>query len=50
MADQSPATRRRWQWTWVGDDSVGKKAGQMPGEDASYGHLVWRLVAGLVLR
>lgn len=26
--DKSPATRRRWQWTWVGDDSVCKKSGQ----------------------
>jgi hypothetical protein len=24
----SPATQRRWPWTWVGDDSVFKKAGQ----------------------
>lgn len=26
--DKSPATRSRWQWTWVADDSVFKKAGQ----------------------
>jgi hypothetical protein len=25
---KSPATRSRWQWTWVGDDSVFKKSGQ----------------------
>jgi hypothetical protein len=24
----SPATRSRWQWTWVGDDSVFRKYGQ----------------------
>jgi hypothetical protein len=27
----SPATQSRWQWTWVGDDSVFKKAGQQLG-------------------
>ena len=25
---KSPATRSRWQWTWVGDDSIVKKYGQ----------------------
>lgn len=25
VANTSPATRRRWPWTWVGDDSVFKK-------------------------
>ena len=25
--DTSPATRRRWPWTWVGDDSVFKTSG-----------------------
>jgi hypothetical protein len=25
IQDKSPATRSRWQWTWVGDDSVFKK-------------------------
>jgi len=25
---KSPATRSRWQWTWMGDDSVFKKVGQ----------------------
>ena len=24
VVDKSPATRSRWQWTWVGDDSVFK--------------------------
>lgn len=28
VEDKSPATRSRWQWTWVGDDSVFKKSGQ----------------------
>ena len=23
IQDKSPATQSRWQWTWVGDDSVG---------------------------
>ena len=27
VEDKSPATRSRWQWTWVGDDSVFKKSG-----------------------
>ena len=27
IQDKSPATRSRWQWTWVGDDSVFKKYG-----------------------
>jgi hypothetical protein len=27
----SPATRSRWQWTWVADDRVFKKAGQQLG-------------------
>jgi hypothetical protein len=31
VEDQSPATRSRWPWTWVGDDSVFKKAGQQLG-------------------
>jgi hypothetical protein len=30
-ADKSPATRSRWQWTWVGDDSLFKKYGQQLG-------------------
>ncbi len=28
---KSPATHSRWQWTWVGDDSVFKKSGQQLG-------------------
>ena len=31
VEDKSPATRSRWQWTWVVDDSVFKKAGQQLG-------------------
>jgi DDE superfamily endonuclease len=31
MADKSPATRSRWQWTWGGDDSLFKKYGQQLG-------------------
>lgn len=28
---KSPATRRRWPWTWVGDDSLVKKYGRQLG-------------------
>lgn len=28
---KSPATRSRWQWTWVSDDSLFKKSGQQLG-------------------
>ncbi|MGH8058188.1 MAG: hypothetical protein ACREOH_13295 [Candidatus Entotheonellia bacterium] len=31
VADKSPATHSRWQWTWVADDSVFKKAGAQLG-------------------
>jgi hypothetical protein len=31
VADKSPATRSRWQWTWVGDDRVCKQYGQQLG-------------------
>jgi hypothetical protein len=31
VEDKSPATQSRWQWTWVGDDSVFKKASQQLG-------------------
>jgi hypothetical protein len=31
VMDKSPATRSRWPWTWVGDDSVFKKSGQQLG-------------------
>ena len=30
-ANASAATRSRWQWTWVGDDSVFKKYGEQLG-------------------
>src|SRR5262249_60366037 len=30
-ASKSAATRSRWQWTWVGDDSVFKKYGAQLG-------------------
>jgi len=30
-ASKSEATRSRWQWTWVGDDSVFKKYGEQSG-------------------
>src|SRR5262249_18576526 len=30
-ASKSEATRSRWQWTWVGDDSVFKKYGEQLG-------------------
>jgi hypothetical protein len=29
--DNSPATRSRWQWTWVGDESLFKQYGQQLG-------------------
>jgi len=31
VASKSAATRSRWQWTWVGDDSVFKKYGEQLG-------------------
>src|SRR5229473_8417284 len=31
VQDKSPATRSRWQWTWVTDDSVFKKYGEQLG-------------------
>jgi hypothetical protein len=31
LEDKSPATRSRWPWTWVGDDSLFKKYGQQLG-------------------
>jgi hypothetical protein len=31
VAATSPATRSRWQWTWVGDDSLFKKYGRQLG-------------------
>jgi hypothetical protein len=31
VADKSPATQSRWQWTWVGDDRLFKKYGAQLG-------------------
>jgi DDE superfamily endonuclease len=31
VVTKSPATQSRWQWTWVGDDSVFKKYGEQLG-------------------
>ena len=31
VEEKSPATRSRWQWTWVADDRVFKKSGQQLG-------------------
>ena len=31
VEEKSPATRSRWPWTWVADDSVFKKSGQQLG-------------------
>jgi hypothetical protein len=31
VADKSPATQSRWQWTWAADDSVFKKSSQQLG-------------------
>jgi hypothetical protein len=31
VEDRRPATRSRWQWTWVSDDSVFKKSSQQLG-------------------
>jgi hypothetical protein len=31
VENKSPATRSRWQWTWVGDDRVFKKSGPQLG-------------------
>jgi len=33
-ASKSEATRSRWQWTWVSDDSVFKKYGEQLGPDS----------------
>ena len=35
-ANASAATRSRWQWTWVGDDSVFKKYGEQLGVYTEY--------------
>jgi hypothetical protein len=31
VEDKSPATQSRWQWTWVGDDTLFKKYGEQLG-------------------
>src|SRR5262249_58264162 len=31
VGEKSPATRSRWQWTWVGDDSLFRKYGPQLG-------------------
>ena len=50
---RSPATRSRWQWTWVSDDSVFKKSGQQLGLVGSWysgqEHRVRRGIHGLLL-
>jgi DDE superfamily endonuclease len=53
VEDQSPATRSRWPWTWVGDDSVFKKSGQHLGLVGTWysdqEHRVRRGIDGLLL-
>jgi hypothetical protein len=53
VADKSPATRSRWQWTWVGDDRVFKKSGQQLGLVGTWysgqEHRVRRGIDGLLL-
>ena len=53
VKDKSPATRSRWQWTWVGDDSLFKKAGQQLGLVGTWWsgqeHRVRRGIDGLLL-
>src|SRR2546430_6852470 len=47
VQDKSPATRSRWQWTWVVDDSVFKKYGRSEehtSELQSQSNLVCRLL------
>jgi hypothetical protein len=39
---KSPATRRRWQWTWVADDTLFKKYGRQLGLVG----LGWRRMVG----
>ena len=52
VEDKSPATRSRWPWTWVGDDSVCKKSGQQLGLVGTWysgqEHRVRRGIDGLV--
>lgn len=53
VEDKSPATRSRWQWTWVGDDRVFKKAGQRLGLGGTWWsgqeHRVRQGIDGLLL-
>jgi DDE superfamily endonuclease len=53
VEDKSPATRSRWQWTWVGDDSVFRKSGQHLGLVGTWysgqEHRVRRGIDGLLL-
>ena len=53
VADKSPATQSRWQWTWVAADSVFKKAGQQLGLVGTWysgqEHRVRRGIDGLLL-
>jgi hypothetical protein len=52
-ASQSEATRSRWQWTWVGDDSVFKKYGAQLGLVGTWWsgqeHRVLSGIAGVLL-
>jgi hypothetical protein len=53
VEDKSPATRSRWQWTWVGDDRVVKKSGTWLGLVGAWysgqEHRVRRGIDGLLL-
>jgi len=53
VEDNSPATHRRWQWTWGGDDRVGKTDGPQWGLVGSWysgqAHHVRRGIDGLRL-
>jgi hypothetical protein len=52
-ASKSEATRSRWQWTWVGDDSVFKKYGEQLGLVGTWWsgqeHRVLSGIAGVLL-
>jgi hypothetical protein len=53
VEDNSPATRRRWPWTWVSDDRVVKKAGRPLGLVGTWyrgqDHRVRRGIDGVLL-
>jgi hypothetical protein len=53
VEDKSPATRSRWQWTWVSDDSVFKKYGPRLGSVGTWWsgqeHRVRQGIDGLLL-